>query len=107
MTDEHYEEKKVSVQVNINHILVHKPIKGEDVYYVYYGVRIFRVLRTQEKDWFLSIKTIHGDYAAFTPKRFENLQDTLEHIEKASNNGITTGVRDCRRKSDNSGIDNS
>ena len=89
------------VNVGMDNILCHKPEKGRDKYIIYYGVRIFLSYKNPiTGKWNLSLRapTFLLTYD-LVKEGVDSLEEIFEAIEKEFNNGLTTGVWDCRRNS--------
>ena len=89
-------------RVSVGNIVAHKPEKGRDKYIIYFGIRMFLAFKNPTTGkWNLSLKASNfmQTYDQVS-EGVSSLDKIFDIIEKEFNNGITSGVRDCRRNND-------
>ena len=90
------------VNISVENILCHKPEKGREKYLIYYGVRVFLAYKnpvTGKYNLSLKSQSFLQTYD-LVKDNLNSLEDVLKSVEREFNNGITSGVRDCRRNND-------
>lgn len=90
-----------TVEVSLDNILIHKPEVGVLLFYLFYGIRKFKIELNSSLTGDVSnpwlVEEIHSNGAIVFVHKDASFSEAVRWLERNYNDGITRGVSDDRR----------